>query len=218
MSKIKIMIVDDHPVVRKGMIALLQGEADMEVVGECGNGAEALDMYPRLMPDIVLMDLVMPVLDGIEAIQRIRADHPKARILVLTSFTTNEKVFAAIKAGAAGYLLKDSDPEELVKAIHQVHRGESSLHPSIAHKLLAEFSQPAPVKNDGEQLTEREKEVLALIARGLSNQEIAAQMVVSPATIHSHVSRILAKLQVSSRTQAALFAIREGYITFGNKD
>ncbi|NTU74976.1 MAG: response regulator transcription factor [Anaerolineaceae bacterium] len=218
MSKIKIMIVDDHPVVRKGMIALLQGEADMDVVGECGNGAEALEQYPRLKPDIVLMDLVMPVMDGIEAIQRIRADHPKARILVLTSFTTNEKVFAAIKAGAAGYLLKDSDPEELIKAIHQVHRGESSLHPSIAHKLLAEFSQPAPVKNDAEQLTEREKEVLALIARGLSNQEIAAQMVVSPATIHSHVSRILAKLQVSSRTQAALFAIREGYITFGNKD
>ncbi len=215
MAKIKILVVDDHPVVRKGMVAMLETEPDLEVAGECANGAEALEKYASLRPDVVLMDLVMPVMDGIEAIQKMRSLDPDAHVLVLTSFTTDDKVFAAIKAGAAGYLLKDSDPDDLIRAIHQVQRGESSLHPAIARKLLAELSQPPAPKAAPETLTEREKEVLTCIAQGLNNQEIAEKMVVSRATVHSHVSRILAKLQLDSRTQAALYAIQEGYVTIG---
>ena len=213
MEKIRVLLVDDHPVVRRGMAAMLGTETDIEVVGECSNGQEAVDRYPALQPDVVLMDLVMPVMDGVEAIRRLLAMDSRARILVLTSFTSDDKVFAAINAGAAGYLLKDSDPEDLIRAIHQVHRGESSLHPAIARKLLAELSQPPAPKEKGDELTEREKEVLTYIAQGLSNQEIAEKLVVSRATLHTHVSRILAKLQLDSRTQAALYAIREGYIT-----
>ncbi len=218
MAKIRILIVDDHPVVRKGMRAMLESEPDLEIAGEAKNGAEALEQYRSAKPDVVLMDLVMPVVDGIEAIQQIRAHDPRARILVLTSFTSDEKVFAAIRAGAAGYMLKDSDPEDLLKAIHQVHRGESSLHPAIAHKVLAELSHPAEPKNRAEALTEREKEVLGYIAQGMNNNQIADKLVVSRATIHSHVNRILSKLQLDSRTQAALYAVRSGYITIGRED
>jgi NarL family two-component system response regulator LiaR len=161
---------------------------------------------------VVLMDLVMPHMDGIQAIRRILENDAGARILVLTSFSSDDKVFAALQAGAAGYLLKDSDPDDLLRAIRQVYRGESSLHPAVARKLLSEMTQPRPPA-EPDPLTEREKEVLAYIAQGLSNQEIAEKMVVSKATVHSHVSRILAKLQLDSRTQAALYAIQKGYIT-----
>lgn len=216
-SEIRLLLVDDHIVVRKGIIAMLDTEPDLTVVGECSNGQEAIDAYDRLKPDVVLMDLVMPVLDGVEAIRAIKKSHPKARILVLTSFTSDERVFAAIEAGATGYLLKDSDPVDLVKSIHQVYKGESSLHPMIARKLLNELTQQSSKKkNSEEDLTEREIEVLKYIARGLSNQDIAEQMVVSKPTVHTHVSNILSKLQLSNRTQAALFAIREGYITFSS--
>lgn len=212
MEMIRILLVDDHPVVRKGIRAMLESEEGMEVVGECADGGQAVRQYAALRPDVTLMDLVMPQVDGIEAIRRILEVDPSARILVLTSFSTDDKVFAALHAGAAGYLLKDSDPDDLLRAIRQVYRGESSLHPAVARKLLSEMTQPRPPA-ESDPLTEREKEVLALVAQGLSNQEIAEKMVVSKATVHSHVSRILAKLQLDSRTQAALYAIQKGYIT-----
>ncbi len=212
METIRILLADDHPVVRKGIRAMLESEEGMEVVGECADGGQAVRQYAALRPDVTLMDLVMPQVDGIEAIRRILEVDPSARILVLTSFSTDDKVFAALHAGAAGYLLKDSDPDDLLRAIRQVYRGESSLHPAVARKLLSEMTQPRPPA-ESDPLTEREKEVLALVAQGLSNQEIAEKMVVSKATVHSHVSRILAKLQLDSRTQAALYAIQKGYIT-----
>lgn len=179
-------------------------------VGEARDGLEALREAERLRPDVILMDLVMPEMDGIEAIRRITARQPEVRILVLTSFAGDDKVFPAIKAGASGYLLKDSGPEELVRAIHQVHRGESSLHPTIARKVLQELSHPPERPPALEPLTEREVEVLRLVARGLSNRAIADQLVISEATVRTHVSSILGKLHLASRTQAALYALREG--------
>jgi NarL family two-component system response regulator LiaR len=218
MEKIKILLIDDHPVVRKGIRAIIETDEAFEIIGEGNNGKEAVQKYEQLFPDVVLMDLVMPEMDGIEAIRQIRAKNPNARILVLTSFSTDDKVFTAIQAGASGYLLKDSDPDDLLRSINQVYRGESSVHPAIARKLLNEFAQPKSQKSEIEPLTDREKEVLTFIAQGLSNQEIASKMVVSKATVHSHVSRILAKLQLESRTQAALYAIREGYLIIGNEN
>jgi NarL family two-component system response regulator LiaR len=164
------------------------------------------------------MDLVMPEMDGIEAIRRITAHQPEARILVLTSFAADDKVFPAIKAGALGYLLKDSGPEELVDAIHQVHRGESSLHPAVARKLLQELSHPPKQPPTPEPLTEREVEVLRLVAQGRSNQEIAEELVISEATARTHVSNILRKLHLASRTQAALYALREGLASLDDED
>jgi NarL family two-component system response regulator LiaR len=164
----------------------------------------------RLQPDVILMDLVMPEMDGIEAIRRITADLPQARILVLTSYAADAKVFPAIKAGALGYLLKDSGPEELVQAIRQVHRGESWLHPTIARKLLQELSRPSGRPPTPDPLTEREVEVLGLVAQGRSNREIASLLMISEATVRTHVSNILSKLHLASRTQAALYALRKG--------
>jgi len=207
---IKILIVDDQMIVRKGIRALLSTEPDFQVIGEAENGREAIAETERLNPDVIVMDLVMPELDGIEATRQIVAHHPEVRILVLTSFATDDKVFPAIKAGALGYLLKDSTPEALVQAIHQVHRGESSLHPTIARKLLQELARPPKRPPTSEPLTEREVVVLRLIAQGLSNQEIALDLVISEATVRTHVSNILGKLHLASRTQAALYALREG--------
>jgi NarL family two-component system response regulator LiaR len=209
-SLIRVLVADDHAIVRKGIRALLATEPDIEVVGEAENGREAVIEVEKLQPDVILMDLVMPEMDGVEAIHRITARQPEARTLVLTSFAADDKVFPAIKAGALGYLLKDSSPEELVQAIHQVYRGESSLHPAIARKLLQELSHPSERPPTPEPLTEREVEVLRLIARGQSNQEIADQLVISEATVRTHVSNILGKLHLASRTQAALYALREG--------
>jgi len=209
-SAIRVLVADDHAIVRKGIRALLATEPDIEVVGEAEDGREAVDEVEKLRPDVILMDLVMPKMDGIEAIRRITARQPEARILVLTSFAADDKVFPAIKGGALGYLLKDSGPEELVQAIHQVYRGESSLHPTIARKLLQELSHPSERPPAPELLTEREVEVLQLVARGGSNQKIAEQLVISEATVRTHVSNILGKLHLASRTQAALYALREG--------
>ncbi len=214
---IRVLIADDHGIVRKGLRALLSTEPHIEVVGEAETGRQAVDEALRLQPDVVLMDLVMPGMDGLEAIRELRAKSPRIRILVLTSFAGDDKVFPAIKAGALGYLLKDSDPEELVRAIHQVHRGESSLHPLIARKVLQEISRPLDRPPTPEPLTEREVEVLQLVARGCSNQDIADHLVITEATVRSHVSNILGKLHLASRTQAALYALRRGLASLEDK-
>ena len=209
-SSVRVLIVDDHAIVRKGIRALLSEADGLEVVGEADNGQEAVLRAQETHPDVILMDLLMPGMDGIEATRQITSRQPKARILVLTSFAADNKVFPAIKAGAAGYLLKDSSPDELVRAIRQVHRGEPSLHPTIARKLLQEIARPAELQPAPEALTAREMMVLRLIAQGLSNQEIADRIAVSEPTVRAHVSRILGKLHLASRTQAALYAVREG--------
>jgi NarL family two-component system response regulator LiaR len=206
-----VLIADDHAVVREGIRAFLTTKPDMIVVGEASNGSEAVEAALRLQPDVILMDLLMPEVDGITAIRQIRAAHPDARILVLTSFATDDQVFPAIKAGALGYLLKDSGPTDLARAIQQVYRGESSLHPAIARKVLQMLTQPAPQPRTTDPLTDREVDVLRLLAQGQSNTEIAATLKVGEGTVRTHVSSILAKLHLASRTQAALYALREGF-------
>lgn len=215
-DKIRIFIADDHALVRSGIRALLVTESDIEVVGEASNGRDAIAGVKTYQPDVVLMDLEMAQVDGIEAIQQIIPEYPEMRILVLTSFATDDRVFPAIKAGALGYLLKDSGPEALVQAIRQVYRGESSLHPKIARKLIQEMAQPVAKVPTTDPLTAREVDVLQLVAKGLSNQEIADQLVLGEATVRSHVTSILRKLHLASRTQAALFALREGYASLGD--
>jgi len=207
---IRVLIVDDHVVVRKGIRALLATEEDIEVVGEARDGLEALEQIKALSPEVILLDLVMPRMDGIKVIHRVVAEHPQVRILVLTSFATNDMVFPAIKAGALGYLLKDTEPQELLRAIHEVYRGESSLSPLIARKVLKELSHPSDLPLTREPLTEREVAVLRVIAQGKSNRQIAEELVISDATVRTHVSHILSKLHLASRTQAALYALREG--------
>ncbi len=209
-SLIRIMIADDQSIVRKGIRALLSTEPGMEVVAETRNGVETIAQAEALQPDVILMDLVMPELNGIEATRQITERYPAIRILILTSFGTDDKVFPAIKAGALGYLLKDSEPEELVQAIRQVYHGESSLHPTIARKVLRELAHPAERIPAVEPLTEREVEVLRQVAQGLSNRDIAEHLVINEATVRTHVSNILSKLHLASRTQAALYALREG--------
>jgi two-component system, NarL family, response regulator LiaR len=207
---IRMLVVDDHLVVRAGIRTLLAPEPDIEMVGEARNGAEAIAEAARLQPDVILMDLVMPQMDGIAAIQQILASQPAARILVLTSFEADDKVFPAIRAGALGYTLKDFGPAELVRAIERVHEGESSLHPAIARRVLQELAHPPGRPPTGEPLTEREVAVLRRVAHGESNQEIAVALGISEATVRTHVSNILGKLHLASRTQAALYALREG--------
>lgn len=212
-TSIRVLIADDHAIVRKGIRALLTQAGGIEVVGEAGDGRQAVDLADELRPDVVLMDLLMPEMDGIEATRQIVARQQRVRILVLTSFATDDKVFPAIKAGALGYLLKDSDPHDLVQAIHQVYRGESSLHPTIARKVLQELAQPPDRPPTPDPLTEREVAVLRLMAQGLSNQEIADRLYISDATVRSHVSNILGKLHLANRIQAALYALREGLVS-----
>ena len=210
---IRVLVADDQAIVRKGIRALLAQVAGIAVVGEAANGAEAVAQAQALEPDVTLMDLAMPVMDGIEAIRRITARRSEARILVLTSFLGDDKVFPAIKAGATGYLLKDSEPADLIRAIEQVSRGEPSLHPSIALQLLNELRRPAQQTRPPNALTAREVDVLRLVARGLSNREIAAQLTTSEATIKTHVSSILSKLHLANRVQATLYALQEGIVT-----
>jgi NarL family two-component system response regulator LiaR len=213
-----VLVVDDHVVVRRGIRALLATVDEVKVVGEAQDGQEALDRTEALRPDVILLDLLMPRMDGIEVTRRVIAEDPQARILVLTSFAVDDKVFPAIKAGALGYLLKDTGPRELVRAIRQVHRGESSLSPTIARKVLQELSRPSDGPLTPEPLTEREVEVLQVVAKGKSNQEIAAELMISEATVRTHVSNILGKLHLASRTQAALYALREGLASLDDVD
>jgi len=219
-NPIRVFIAEDHAIVRKGIRALLDLEPDVQVVGEAANGREAVSGIDSTRPDVVLMDLVMPEMDGIEAIQQVVARQPQARILVLTSFATDDKVFPAIKAGALGYLLKDSEPRDVVDAIRQVHRGEASLHPRIARKLMQEMSRPPASRKPPtpDPLTEREMEVLGLVAQGKSNREIADELTVSEGTVRVHVSSILSKLHLASRTQATLYALREGLASLDDGD
>ncbi len=209
-TPIRVLIADDHAIVRKGIRALLSTESGIEVLGEAEDGAQAVALAAKLRPDVILMDLVMPGVDGIEATRQITGEQTGARILVLTSFAADDKVFPAIKAGALGYLLKDSGPDDLVRAIHQVHRGEPTLEPSIARKVLSELSQPPKKPLSPDPLTDREVEVLRLLAQGKSNRDIAEQLVITEMTVRTHVSNILSKLHLASRTQAALYALREG--------
>jgi NarL family two-component system response regulator LiaR len=209
-SPIRVLIVDDHEIVRKGIRALLANKRDIQVIGEASNGAQAVVQAQTLHPDVVLMDLVMPKMDGIQATREITARLPGTRVLVLTSFAADEQVFPAIKAGALGYLLKDSGPQELVQAIRQVYRGEPSLEASVARKVLAEMSSPPQKPLTPDPLTARELDILRLIAQGRSNKDIAAQLVIAEETVHTHVSNILGKLHLASRTQAALYALKEG--------
>ena len=216
-APLTVFIAEDHPVVRKGIIALLSTEPDIAVAGEAADGEIAVTEALRLRPDVILMDLVLPSIDGIEAITRIMASWPAARILVLTSFSTDDKVFPAVKAGASGYLLKDSSPEELVRAIRQVHRGESPLDPGIARKVIDEVNRASNQPPTADPLTAREIDVLRLVARGLNNRQIADVLSLSEATVRTHISRILGKLHLASRTQATLYALREGLATLDDQ-
>ena len=207
-DKIMVMLVDDHAIVRQGLRTYLELQPDIEVVGEASDGQVAIAMARDKLPDIILMDLVMPNTDGVEATRAITSISPSTKVIVLTSFSEDEKVFASIKAGAQGYLMKDVLPQDLVRAIRTVHRGEAQLDPEIARKLMQEFTNPQPAapKHD---LTDRELEVLTLIAHGKSNKEISEDLVLSEKTVKTHVSNILQKLHLSDRTQAAVYALRQ---------
>ncbi|MEZ4638055.1 MAG: response regulator transcription factor [Caldilineaceae bacterium] len=210
---IRVLIADDHTIVRSGILALLETIDGTDVIAEAADGQEAVDKSAQLRPDVILMDLEMPVMDGVAAIETILARQDDVRVLVLSSFAGDDRVFPAMKAGALGYLLKDSDPDELVEAIRQVHRGESWLHPKIARKLIQEISSPSPQQRPrtDSPLTPREMEVLIHIAQGLDNPDIAARLNVSETTVRGHVGNILGKLQLANRAQAVLYALREGY-------
>jgi two-component system, NarL family, response regulator LiaR len=220
---ITVFLLDDHDVVRKGLRFYLSAHAEINILGEAGDAQTALDEVTHLVPDVVLMDLLLPLQPGhepsdqggIEATRRIRQASPFTQVVVLTSFAQDELLFAAVRAGALSYLLKDSDAETVLATIHAASRGEAVLHPRVARRLMAEISAPRQGRDDArltDALTERELEVLRLIAQGLSNHEIAEKLVVTERTVKAHVSNLLSKLQLSDRTQAAVYAWREGIV------
>lgn len=207
-ARIRVLLVDDHAVVRSGLRAFLELLPDMEIVGEAGDGSEALAVARRVAPDVVLMDLLMPRVDGITAIGRFRDELPETEVVAMTSFIEEEKVTAALEAGAAGYLLKDASADEVAAAIRSAHEGNMPLDPAVARLLAARLRRPAGDARDGtEVLTDRERDVVRLVGRGMSNKEIAAELVITERTARTYVSNILGKLGLSSRTQVALWAV-----------
>ena len=215
---IQVLIVDDHAMVRKGLKALLDQYEGIRVIGEAANGLKAIELTERLKPDIVLLDLAMPVMDGIEAIRRIIAIRPSQSIIVLTSYPGDDKLAPAIKAGALGYLVKDAQPEELVQSIRSVCAGEPALNPTIAWRLLRGLSGLETTKRSTEELSERELEVLRLLTLGKTDQQIAKQLVLTEVTIRTHISRILSKLGLKNRVQAALYGVRSGIVSLDETD
>jgi len=210
MKAIRILVVDDESVVRDGVVAILSFQSDMKVVGEAEDGVRAVELARQTKPDVVLLDMQMPKQSGLETIPKIKEVSPNSHVLVLTSFAESDRVYQSIKAGALGYLLKDSTRVQLLQAIRDVANGLASIQPSIALKVINEIDHPAELMYTADPLTPRELETVKLIARGLSNQEIAAVLVVHERTVAKYVSSILGKLQLANRTQAALYAIREG--------
>jgi NarL family two-component system response regulator LiaR len=210
-EKIRIMIVDDHTVIRHGLSLMLQQKPDFEVVGEAGDGLQAIDLARAIKPDVIMMDLVMPRMDGVEAIKCIHQEFPAMRIMVLTSFGDEERQVAAIKAGALGLLGKDSQPAELLAAIRDVYEGKASLTPDFARRLVLEIQAPKKAAQPETALTEREMEVLKMAASGLSNHEIADRLFLSEGTVRFHLSNIIHKLNLPNRTQAVLYALRQGW-------
>jgi len=207
---IKILIADDHPLIRQGLRVIIETQPDLELVGEASNGEQAVQQALTLHPDIVIMDLQMPVKDGLAATREIAQADPHAQVLVLTSYPDDDNVYAAIKAGAMGFLLKDSSAEYLLEAIRTVVRGESVLHPTIARKLMQEIKKPPKLPPTAEPLTPREVQVLGCLAQGMANSQIANELSVSVRTVSAHIRNILDKLHLANRTQAALYALEQG--------
>jgi len=209
---IKILIADDHPVVREGLIAMLSREADFKVVGEAKDGLEAVNKAKELSPDVVLMDLRMPEMDGVEAMRQIRPAMPDVKFIILTTYSDDDYIFSGIEAGARAYLLKDAPREDLFKAIRSVYRGESLIQPVVASKLLDRFSQLSRRTPSGEELSEREVEVLRLMAKGAANKEISAELNIAQSTVKTHITNIFQKLGVNDRTEAVTQALKRGII------
>ena len=221
-NRIRVLIVDDHQVVRQGLRTFLELQADIVVVGEAGDGQTGVELTRQLQPDVVLMDLVMPGLDGIAATRLVKAQGGNVKVIALTSFTEDDKVFPVIQAGASSYLLKDVSPDDLVDAIRAAHRGEARLHPNIAHKLMEQVRSAAPIhppnaphRSLPDELTERELEVARLVAQGRNNHEISQALVISEKTVKTHISNILGKLHLEDRTQLAIHAIKHGWTETG---
>ena len=224
MVKIRVILAEDHAVVRQGTRQLLERYSDIEVIGEASDGQEAVALIQELKPDVAIMDVRMPRMSGIEATRRVKEQYPEVGILVLTAHDDDEYVFALLEAGANGYLLKTAEIEELVKAIRAVYGGQSALDPLITQKVVAQFmngkSLPdvmAQVSEEMDGLTSRELEVLRLVGQGLTNKEVAQQLYISDRTVQAHLSSIFSKLQVASRTEAVMYAIRKGWITVDRK-
>lgn len=207
---IRVLIADDHHVVRRGLLFFLKTQKDIEVVGEAKNGAEAVELVRDLQPDIVLMDLVMPEMDGIQATKRIKSEWPKVAVLMLTSFSDKDHVLPALEAGASGYQLKDIEPDDLVESIRQIMRGEHTIHPEATSQLEQGLREEENMPHFQNPLTPREQDVLAELTKGKSNREIASSLFVTEKTVKTHISNIFTKLQVQDRTQAALYAVKHG--------
>ena len=212
MEAIKVLIADDHPVVREGLSAMLSKEPDIQVVGEAENGAEAINKAKELQPDIVLMDLRMPEVDGVEAMRQIRAANPDTKFIILTTYDSDEYIFKGIEAGARAYLLKDAPREQLFKAIRAVYRGESLIEPTVASKVLDRFADLSRQAQVVDALSERELDVLRLVAKGARNKEIAAELSITESTVKTHIQAIFQKLGVGDRTEAVTEAIKKGII------